>query len=272
MSTLLPLLIEADELEKQLHHPDILIIDVGKASTYQNYHIPGAIHLPYTSLLHAQPPVMGLLPSKEELATLFSQLGIDEKKHVIAYDDEGGGCACRLLWTLEVMGHTQYSLLNGGLHTWANEQHPLSHTPHLPQARTFITHYNLQAIADKSYIQDHLNDPDVVLLDARSSMEFQGIKKFSQQAGHIPGAVNIDWSSTMDQQKNLRFQAPKVITMRLHNAGITPDKTIVTYCQTHHRSSHSYMMLKILGYPDIKGYPGSWSDWGNDSRLPVASS
>ena len=112
---------------------------MNKAETYLKMHIPGAVQLDYLRIIASQRPVMGLVPDDATLATLFSGLGIDADTHVIAYDDEGGGRAARLLWTLEVAGHTRGSLLNGGLHSWANEGHPLDTTPVPPTARKHST-------------------------------------------------------------------------------------------------------------------------------------
>ena len=110
-----PLILEANVLEKHLFDPDILVVDMSKPATYSQYHIPGAVHLEYSNIVRINKPVMGLLPDAESLGRVLSSLGITRDTHVIAYDDEGGGKACRLLWTLDVIGHPSFSLLNGGL-------------------------------------------------------------------------------------------------------------------------------------------------------------
>ena len=203
------------------------------------------------------------------LAALFSSLGIDEHTHVVAYDDEGGGRAARLLWTLEVAGHTRSSLLNGGLHSWANEGHPLETEPVPPTARTFTVRHNTGPCADSSYIMERLHNDDCRFLDVRSPDEYNGIKKYAERAGHIPGAVNIEWTQMMDQARNLRFRPDKELLALLESAGVTADREVIVYCQTHHRSAHSYIVLKHLGFKQLKGYAGSWSDWGNNPDLPI---
>jgi thiosulfate/3-mercaptopyruvate sulfurtransferase len=265
----LPLLIEPDKLEESLSYKNLLIVDMNKAETYLKMHIPGAIQLEYLRIIASRKPVMGLVPDDETLTTLFSSLGIDADTHVVAYDDEGGGRAARLLWTLEVAGHTRYSLLNGGLHSWANEGHPIDATPVPPEAKTFQVNRNTGPCADSAYIMEQMDNDDCRLLDVRSPDEYNGIKKFAERGGHIPGAVNLNWTEAIDTNRNMRFKSDEELQALLTPLGITPDKEIITHCQTHHRSAHSYMVLKYLGYERIKGYPGSWSDWGNNPDLPV---
>ena len=106
-------------------------------------------------------------------------------------------------------------------------------------------------------------------MDCRTPAEFSGDDMRAARGGHIPGAVNFDWMLAVDRDRNFRFKAPDEITATLLELGVTPDKEIITHCQTHHRSSHTYMDLKSLGYNKIKGYDGSWSDWGNDPNVPI---
>jgi 3-mercaptopyruvate sulfurtransferase SseA len=85
----------------------------------------------------------------------------------------------------------------------------------------------------------------------------------------VPGAVNFDWVNAIDQQRNLRLKPAEELRTLLETAGVTPDREVIVYCQTHHRSSHTYVVLKSLGYPRIKGYPGAWSEWGNLTDTPI---
>ena len=270
MNTLdLPLLVEPDVLENTLGYENLLTVDLSKSETYRKLHIPGAVHLEYAHITAAKKPVMGLLPETGTLDRLFSSIGIDEQTHVIAYDDEGGGRAARLLWTLEMAGHKHFSILNGGLHAWANEGHTHTDDPVTPGTKQFHARYNEKPSADSSYIKERLGNTDTCLLDVRSPAEYFGTKKFAERAGHIPGAVNIEWTQMMDQSRNLRFRPDDELVALLESVGVTPDKEVITYCQTHHRSAHSYIVLKHLGFKQVKGYPGSWSDWGNNPDLPV---
>ena len=266
----MPLLIEPNELEELLNKPNIVIVDLCKAKQYAQAHIPGAHFVNYADIVHIKKPIMGLLPDVENFSKLVSSLGINENTHVIAYDDEGGGCASRFIWTLNIFGHTNASLLNGGLHSWANEGHPLSNED---PANAEPSDYSLsdtgQYTVDSDYIQQHLDDKNTTLLDARSLAEFNGEKKFADKAGHIPGAIHFEWTDAMDRNNNLRLLPEGVIEQRLEQLGITKDKDVICYCQSHHRSAFSYLILRHLGYENVKGYPGSWSDWGNQDDTPV---
>jgi len=269
--TRLPLIIEPDQLDSILKTSDIIVIDLCKPETYIQAHVPGAIHLDYKQIIAANPPVMGLIPDAEHLGTLLSQSGVTAKSHIIAYDDEGGGKAARLLYTLDVIGHNKYSLLNGGLHAWASEGHPLESAANTLPSSEYQVEYQQQPVASKQYIIDHLQDSAVELVDARSSDEYTGAKKFAEKGGHIPGATNIDWLTLMDQQKNLRLKNDNELIKLFNEHNISPEKTTIVYCQTHHRSALTYIALKHLGFKDIKGYPGSWSEWGNSPETPVES-
>ena len=205
-TTRLPLLIEPEHLATILDQPDIVIVDLCKAETYAQAHIPGALHLDYQHIVWSRPPVMGLIPDLAHLSALLSQTGIAPDSHLIVYDDEGGGKAARFIYTLDVIGHNHYSLVNGGLHAWANEGYELQSSVNLLPVTSYQAAINDQPIATKTYILDHLNNSSIQLLDARSPAEYIGRKKFAEKAGHIPGAINIDWTLLMDKQRNLRLK------------------------------------------------------------------
>lgn len=269
-ATPLPLLLEPEALEPLLGSPDLLLVDLSRAEIHAQYHIPGAVPLEYGRIVRMAPPVGGLLPDEAQLSAVLSAIGLTPGHHVVAYDDEGGGKACRLLWTLEALGHTRYSLLNGGLHAWANEGHELTREPVQPTPSHYDARYAADAgvSADATYILKHLGDDSHALLDARSALEYRGLQRYSARGGHIPGAVHFEWTEAMDQGRNLRLRPAAELRTQLEGLGITPDKTVVAYCQTHHRSAHTWFMLKWLGYA-ARGYEGSWSDWGNREDTPV---
>jgi thiosulfate/3-mercaptopyruvate sulfurtransferase len=264
-----PLLLEPETLEESLGSDNLLIVDLSKADTYRKLHVPGAVHLEYPQIIASRKPVMGLVPDDASLAAVFSAIGIGDETHVVAYDDEGGGRAARLLWTLEVAGHTRFSLLNGGLHAWANEGHPFDDAPVTATPGTFHVRHNDAPYADSDYIMQRLDAKDCRLLDARTPAEYSGLKRFADRAGHIPGAVNFEWTQAMDQGRNLRLRPDAELTSTLESLEVTPDREVITYCQTHHRSAHTWLVLKHLGFERLKGYAGSWSDWGNNPDLPV---
>ena len=190
------------------------------------------------------------------------------EKHIVAYDDEGSGWAGRLLWTLDVVGHKSYSLLNGGQISWNRSGFPLTTeiTENVPSS--------FDAIIDRSYIADmeevlaSIEDDGIIVWDARAKEEYEGSKITAGKNGHIPGAVNFDWIDLMDRGNNLRLRPIELLKEELEELGITPNKKIITHCQTHHRSGLAYFVGKLLGL-NIKAYDGSWSEWGNHPDTPV---
>ena len=270
MTSDLPFLLEPSELEGILGQTDLLVIDVGDADAYEKERIPGSVHVDYLDIVSGAVPTSGTLPPVENLQDVFSQVGLTRDKHVVAYDSEGNGRASRLLWTLDVLAHPRTSLLNGGFTAWRNEGYPVESSPPPSIDRSnYPVRVNGKAQADKSYILSNLENSNIGLLDARSQMEYEGFDVRAMRGGHIPGARNINWLDTIDTTRNNRFKSADELLQMLHQQGITPDKEIITYCQTHHRSSHSYAMLKSLGYDRIRGYAGSWSEWGNSTETPI---
>ncbi|EPN57813.1 bifunctional thiosulfate sulfurtransferase/phosphatidylserine decarboxylase, partial [Pseudomonas syringae pv. actinidiae ICMP 18807] len=121
--------------------------------------------------------------------------------------------------------------------------------------------------ATREYLQSRLGADDLAIWDARAPTEYSGEKVVAAKGGHIPGAVNFEWTAGMDKARNLRIRQdmPQI----LQDLSITPDKEVITHCQTHHRSGFTYLVAKALGYPRVKAYAGSWGEWGNHPDTPV---
>jgi len=263
----LPILIEASELQLHLKDRQLLIVDLCNEDAYLRGHILGAVHVNKNDLILGEKPAAGLLPAIDKLNTLFSNLGLTPDTHVVCYDNDGGDWSGRFIWTLDVIGHKYYSYLNGGIRSWRAAQLPeetmVRHRQYLPLKLT--VHH--EPIATTEDILRELKGKELLVWDARSAEEYRGEKLFSQRGGHIPGAIHCEWTSLLDQQDHLRIR--KDVASFLNSLGITTDKHIVTHCQTHRRSGLTYLVAKILGYPHVRGYPGSWSEWGNRNDTPV---
>ncbi|MEX2366854.1 MAG: rhodanese-like domain-containing protein [Pseudohongiellaceae bacterium] len=268
MRLTMDLIIEAQELEANLDNPDLLVVDVCQPQTYARIHIPGAVHVAPGELVCGIAPASGKLPELEQLNALFSRIGYRPDQHIVVYDDEGGGWAGRFIWTLDVIGHRHYSYLNGGLHAWYKEQHPVSAEPAAPGSTPVNLSIDTSVIAEIPDIMNALGDDGVKIWDARSHEEFIGARLSSRRGGHIPGAVNLDWLETLDKDRNLRLLPLEVLRSKLDDLGIHEDDEIITHCQTHHRSGLTYLVAKALGHK-ARGYHGSWAEWGNLDDTPV---
>lgn len=264
-----PVLIETSELAADLDSDDVLIVDMSSDTAYAAAHLPGALHLDYARLTSGRPPAPGKLPATPVLNQALSSLGLTVGHHVVAYDNEGSGRAARLLWTLHALGHEGVSVLNGGFDAWVADRLPVTRDTSSVAPSAFSGQLNDAVIADRDYILARLGATDFALLDARSPDEFHGRNLRAARGGHIPGARNLNWLDTMDDSHQLRLLPADRLRAMLSERGITPDKEVVAYCQTHHRSAHAYLMLKSLGYPTVRAYPGSWSEWGNDPETPI---
>lgn len=265
----LPPVISPDELAAHTEDPRLLIVDVCGEQEFASAHIPGAVPIDYAAFVTAAPPVMGLVADANQLSIALSAIGLTPDHQVVAYDREGGGKAARLLFTLDAIGHKRGSLLDGGLQAWSRSGHDLAQGPAQPDSSEYQAQIRGDNLADKGYIQSRLGADDLALLDCRTPDEYSGSDVRATRGGHIPGAVNFNWTDAFDPDNPPSLRDLAELRARFESMGVTPDKEVIAYCQTHHRSSHTYMLLKQLGYPRLKGYPGAWSDWGNDPDVPV---
>lgn len=263
----LPMVIEPADLAPLLSEPDLILVDLSSADQYAAGHLPGAHWVDYRRTQLGQPPAPGFLPPKDAIEAVFSELGHRSDAVYVVYDDEGGGWAGRFIWLLDVIGHGRFHYLNGGLHAWNSEGRPL--TQDVPPAASKPVRLTLDdaPTATLDDVLDHLDKRDRVIWDARGPLEYSGEKKLAAKGGHIPGAINFEWTDGMDRARGLRIRED--MAEHLKSLGITPDKEIVTHCQTHHRSGFTYLVARALGYPRVKAYAGSWSEWGNHPATPV---
>ena len=268
---LLPLLIEVEQLNEVLSGPkkeSLLLVDLAKEERFLQAHLPGA-RLVTPGETQSGPPVPGFAPSDEQLTLIMQRIGLTPDSHVIVYDDEGGGWAGRFIWLLDEIGHHHYSYLDGGIHAWAAAGLPLESGKVSHPASNIEVHNTGSHSVLAEDILSSLDTQSLQIWDARSPKEYRGETVNAAKGGHIPGARHYEWTSAMDQTRDLRLKPFDQILAELADAGIDPTRDTITHCQSHHRSGLTYLLGKLLQFKSIKAYPGSWAEWGNHPQTPT---
>jgi len=261
-------LVETAWLARHLNDREIRIVDMrSNPDEYATGHIPGAVYIGVNQMRVALKEPGFVLPPDYEIEELLGQLGITPETMVVAYDDLGGLNASRLFFTLDYAGHDKMALLNGGLTKWVAEGRDLSKdAPSLREA-VYRVRPRTEKVASARWILGNLGKRNLRLVDARSPKEFSGEDVRAKRGGHIPGAANIEWTQNLKADKT--FKPGDELFVLYEKSGVTKDKAVVAYCQTMHRGALSYFTLRLLGYPNVRGYDRSWSEWGNDVSLPI---
>ena len=263
-------LISAESLQQQLGDSQLLPVFVGGSESFRAGHIPGSAQVQPAALVCGEAPAAGKIADADNLAHVFSSIGLQASDTVVAYDDEGGGWAGRLIWTLDVIGHSNYRLLDGGILAWRAAGLPVSSHSEARPASDYAVHIDKEQLVSAESIIESLGDENFAIWDARSAAEHRGERALAARAGRIPGARNVDWLELMDRHNNLQLKPLEQIAALLQERGLNSAQRIVTHCQSHHRSGLSYVVGKLLGL-DIRAYDGSWSEWGNREDTPVES-
>ena len=248
---------------------DTLLVQITSRALYEQAHIPGSVLVEPSELVCGIPPATGKLPSLSEIESTLTRIGYQPDQKVIAFDDEGGGWAGRFFWTLDVIGHHDWAYLDGGLHAWHGAGLPLSQSPTQAEPGEALNlSINLDPIAEIADVMAALNDDAQVIWDVRSAEEYAGLRSGSARAGHIPGAVNLDWELLKDSGRQLRLVED--LDSLAASLGLLDADQVITHCQTHHRSGLSYLVGRLLGL-HIRAYHGSWAEWGNDPDTPIVN-
>lgn len=275
MSTLdFGLLIEAEDLVPHLGNDKLRIVDLSRASVYEQLHIPHALHLKPKLLVRQEEQAMGLLPEEDGLQALIEFLNISPEHHVVAYDDEGGAWAGRLIWNLHCIGFTNTSLLNGGIHAWLGAGLPTSID--IPQFATVEQLVTIQSDTKKAVqidyeeLEQSIKNQSIQVWDCRTEDEYTGLRLAARRGGHIPSARHFEWSTALNRENHLKLHPLSRTQQRLEQLGFQLNEPVVVYCQSHHRSGLAYILGRLLGW-NIRAYDGAWSEWGNRLDSPIAT-
>ena len=264
------LLIEAEDLVPFLGHEKLRIVDLSRNSVYEQLHLPHALQVKPSMLLRQDEDTSGLLPELEALQDLIQYLNISPEHHVVAYDDEGGAWAGRLIWNLHCLGFENTSLLNGGIHAWLAAGFPItSEIEPLTPVSTLVpiiekNQYRIQY----DELLEKCQNQSVQLWDCRTADEYTGLRLAARRGGHIPGALHFEWSTALNRENHLKLHPLERTRQRLEQLGFNLNEPVVVYCQSHHRSGLAYILGRLLGWK-IQAYDGAWSEWGNRPDSPV---
>lgn len=271
-------LVSTEWLAEHLDDPKIRIVDcryyfdgrVGHEE-YAKGHIPGAVHLYYSELNTKENPIAFKMGNAEHVKRALEAHGIGDDTLVIAYDDEGGHAASRLWLTMLVHGHEDdIRILEGGLTKWLQEGRPLSTEPATTPAVTFTPRAGSpEILVTAERVLEATSDPIATVLDVRRRTEFTGEEARAARGGRVPGAAHMLWQDVLNWNGDRTFKSPDEVRAMLSEAGVTPDKRTITYCQGAVRAAHTALVLRMLGYDNVEVYDGSWEDWGNRQDLPL---
>jgi len=269
-------LVETDWVAEHLKDPQVRMVESDEdLLLYETGHIPGAVKVDwFTTLQH---PLRRDFLSESEFEALCSQLGIGNDTTVIFYGDKSNWFACYALWLFRYYGHEKLKIMNGGRLKWTQEKRPLTkEKPTYPPTsyRAKNPDFSIRAFRDDVFGQVKERKP---LVDVRSPKEYTGellhMENYPQEGatrgGHIPGAVNIPWARAT-QETDSTFKPVAELQQLYAGQGITPDQEVIAYCRIGERSSHTWFVLTyLLGYPGVKNYDGSWTEWGNLVNAPI---
>jgi thiosulfate/3-mercaptopyruvate sulfurtransferase len=262
-------LIEPEGLRGRLGSEDVLVIDARPPEAYAAGHLPGALSLPevYDELVTDTRPE-GLARFHDFLGDLFARAGITGEEQVIFYEEATGMRCARGLWLLEYAGHPRVSVLHGGLRGWVEAGSALTRAPAVRPRSAFSPRPRAELLATAEDLLAARGRPGVVLLDVRREEEYRGsfLQECCPRSGRVPGAVWLEWDRL---REGPRFRTPNGMRAELAAVGVTPEKEIMPYCHRGARSAHTYLALKLLGYPHVRNAIGSWHEWSNRPELPL---
>jgi thiosulfate/3-mercaptopyruvate sulfurtransferase len=247
------LLVEPAWLRGQLAHTRLRIVDLREPGSWAEAHVPGAVNLQLAQLGTGGDGLDNVLLDPERFARLMSELGISNGDAVVAYDDQWGLAASRLVWALHRYGHSAVSLLNGGWDKWQDESGPTTVDAGPTVRGRFRVTPRSDVYADLALVRDLAENRTAVLVDTRTRAEYD--------RGHLPDALCWDWFTAVPPGSWDASRPPEELLAEWAGLGLNPSADVVVYCRSGMRAAHTYVMLRHAGFPSVKLYDGSWQEW-----------
>ena len=270
-------LVDTQWVEDHLKDPKVRVaeVDYDPKANYKLGHALGAVLFDWKEDINH--PLTRNIFSKQSCEDLLQRAGINNDTTLILYGDFNNWFAAFAFWVFKYYGYDDIRLMNGGRKKWLEEDRPLSKDiPEYPKGNFKAAEPDNSIRVFLNYVRDSIESSQKVLIDVRSPKEFTGEilappeypTEHAQRGGHIPGALNIPWSQAVSEDGT--FKSAEELKKLYESKGISPNKEVITYCRIGERSSHTWFVLKyLLGYPDVKNYDGSWTEWGNMIDNPI---
>jgi thiosulfate/3-mercaptopyruvate sulfurtransferase len=243
-----------------------IIVDTRSFGEYKKGHIPGAVNIDLFQLHWFDTSRKGIKDFNRQTRILLSNIGIKRKSLVIFYDEVSGVSAARGVWLLLYFSHKMVRMLDGGFEVWKRKGYPIEIKSNPLIHSEFKDKVDNNILSTAEEVKKSLKNNKTVILDARSREEFSGLDVRAVRSGHIPSAVNIDWQKNIE---NSAFKNKEKLS-KIYSE-IPKNSKIITYCQGGYRAANAFLVLKILGYKNVKMYLGSWGEWGNRLDLPASN-
>ena len=245
----------------------LLLLDVRPAEQFAAGHLPHAMHLDLFGLSLTDTDPAPLKAFLWVIEHLFASRGVTNDRRVVAYEETSGILAARAFWFLEFFGHPSVRVLDGGTRAWKAAGLPLTTACDVPQPSEWTGVRRTQLLATWKDVADRLGQPGTAILDTRTDGEYCGTTVRAARGGAIPGAIHLEWTRNLDAEG--AFKPAAELRAMYEQAGITSDREVVPYCQGGYRAAHTYLALRLLGYPKLRNYLGSWREWGDRADLPI---
>jgi thiosulfate/3-mercaptopyruvate sulfurtransferase len=244
-----------------------LLLDVRPAEEFARGHLPKAIHLDLWGVSLIDTSDAPLRAFMWMVGHLFSLRGVMPERPVVVYETDSGIRAARVFWLLEYLGHPAVRVLDGGLNAWTRAGHGVTTDAIAPTPSTWHGTPDASRLATAQQVHRALGSPDVAIVDTRSDDEHAGRVARARRGGAIPGAVHLEWTNNLAPDG--RYKTPAELTEMYAGLHVTPEREVITYCQGGYRAAHTYLALRVLGYPRVRNYTGSWKEWGDREDLPI---
>jgi thiosulfate/3-mercaptopyruvate sulfurtransferase len=262
------LLWSAETLRERQGRPGLSIIDTRPAEMFAKGRIPGARHFDLYFVNTDDTDPAPLAAFTRMWANLLGWRGVRSSDTIVFTGAFTDMCAARGFWFAEYLGNADVHVLDGGMAAWSAAGLAVETESEPPKPVKFAIDPVADSVATYRGILDTLDDPDCVIVDNRSREEFVGTDKRARHGGAIPGAKHRDWEELYDHDSGCMKPADQLRALFVP-LGATPDKDITLYCNTGYRSAHAYLALRLLDYPRVRNYVGSWQEWGNRDGLPI---